>query len=108
MTPSDRVSVGPSSGEPVAAETRLSAERLAAIAGISREELDRWVGLGLVEPVAPGAGEFTVSTAIRVQRMWRLHGDLGVDLFGAAIIVDLVDRMEQLEAEVRRIRQEPR
>jgi hypothetical protein len=36
--------------------------------------------------------------------MLRLHADLGLDLTGAAIIVDLLERLERLEAELARWR----
>ena len=58
--------------------------------------------LGLVEPAAPGPREFTAATAARLRRMLRLHADLGVNLIGAAIIVDLLERLERLEAELAR------
>jgi hypothetical protein len=34
---------------------------------------------------------------IRLRRVLRLRGDLGVNLVGAAIIVDLVERLDRLE-----------
>ena len=48
----------------------------------------------------------TVTSAIslRLRRMLRLHGDLEVDLEAAAIIVDLLERLEWLEAELARLR----
>lgn len=82
----------------------MSAEELAAAAGISTTMLARLQRLGLVEPVAAGLTEFTAATAARVRRMLRLHRDLGVNLAGAAIIVDLVERMERLEMELARLR----
>lgn len=88
-------------------EVRLSGQELAAAAGISLERLARLVRLGLVEPAAPGTSEFTAGTAARLKRMLRLHRDLGVDLDGAAIIVDLVERLERLEAELARLRGGP-
>jgi len=36
--------------------------------------------------------------------MLRLHDDLGVDLVGAAIITDLVERLDRMERELRRLR----
>jgi MerR HTH family regulatory protein len=89
---------------PRRAEVYLSGEELAAAAGISPARLARLVGLGLMEPPAPGAGAFTAATAARLRRMLRLHRDLGVDLTGAAIIVDLLERLERLETELVRLR----
>jgi hypothetical protein len=85
-------------------EARLSGPDLAASAGISAARLGRLVRLGLVEPVAPGASEFTAGTAARLLRMLRVHRDLGVNLAGAAIIVDLLERLERLETEPTRLR----
>jgi DNA-binding transcriptional MerR regulator len=88
---------------PARADLRLSADELAAAAGISPTMVARLVRLGLAEPVAAGSTEFTAATAARVRRMLRLHRDLGVNLAGAAIIVDLLERIERLEAEVARL-----
>lgn len=84
------------------AESYLSSEELAAAAGISSATLARLVGLGLVEPTALRRNErgatspvFSTATASRLRRMLRLHRDLGVNLTGAAIIVDLVEQLER-------------
>lgn len=92
----------PTAGNPVPAEQHLSLEHLAAAAGVSPARLARLVREGLVDPIAPGA--FTVAAVARVRRMMRLHRDLGVSFTGAAIIVDLMERIEHLEAELARRR----
>lgn len=85
---------------PVRTELRLSADELAAAAEISPTMLARLVRLGLIEPAAEGSTEFTAASARRLRRMLRLRRDLGVNLTGAAILVDLLERLEQLEAEL--------
>jgi hypothetical protein len=92
-------------GEATAGEIRLSAEALAAAAGVTPAGLARLVRLGLVEPLAPGSGEFGAREAARLRRMLRLRADLGVNLAGAAVIVDLLERLERLEAELALARQ---
>ncbi len=81
------------------AEAYLSAEELARAAGIRAATLARLIGLGLVEPMPnerrPAAPTFSAAAASRLRRMLRLHRDLGVNLTGAAIIVDLVERLER-------------
>jgi hypothetical protein len=89
-------------GPPHRGERLLSREELAAAAGISPGRLARLVQLGLVEPSAPAPREFTAAAAVRLRRMLRLHGDLGVDLVAAAIIADLLERLDRLEAELGR------
>jgi chaperone modulatory protein CbpM len=81
------------------AEAYLSGEELAHAVGISVTTLGRLMSLGLVEPAASayghGAPRFSAATARRLRRMLRLHRDLGVNFTGAAIIVDLVERLER-------------
>src|SRR5258705_6247040 len=81
-------------------ELSLSGEELAAAAGISPTRLGHLARLGFVEPIAPETERFTAATAARLRRMLRLHGDLGVNLMGAAIIVDLLERLERLGDEL--------
>ena len=85
---------------PERADIQLSADELAAAAGLSSATLARLVRAGLVEPVTPGGGLFTAATAARLRRMLRLRHDLGVNLTGAAIIVDLVERLDHLHAQL--------
>jgi MerR-like DNA binding protein len=89
---------------PLRGEVWLSREQLATAAGITPARLDRLVRLGLVEPTAPEPAEFAAAMAARLRRMLRLHADLGVDLVGAAIITDLLERVECLETELQRLR----
>lgn len=89
---------------PLRGELWLSREELAAAAGISPAKLARLVHLGLVEPIAPEPRSFTTATLARVKRMLRLHGDLEVDLVAAAIIADLLERLERMETELARLR----
>jgi DNA-binding transcriptional MerR regulator len=89
---------------PQRADVRLSSRELALAAGISPATLARLVQLGLVEPITVMPSEFTAATVARLRRMLRLHADLGVNLVGAAIIVDLVERLERLEAELTSLR----
>jgi chaperone modulatory protein CbpM len=86
------------------AEVRLSTAQLAATADISRTRLARLVSLGLIEPPEPDTGEFTSATAARLRRMLRLRRDLHVNLIGATIILDLLERLDRLESELARAR----
>ena len=90
--------------EIVETEPRLSAEEIERSLGITREELEELVGLGLAEPAAPGTAEFTATTMVRLRRVRRLHADLELDFLGAAIIVDLMEKLDALEAEVHAMR----
>lgn len=86
------------------AEALLTREELARATGISPETLQRLIRIGLVEPEEPD--QFTAATAERLDRMLRLHHDLEVDLIGAAIIVDLLERLDRMEADLRQLRRD--
>lgn len=85
----------------------LTLEQLAMACGISEVHLVRLVRVGLVEP-EPGAEVFPASAVTRLRKMLRLRADLGVNLAGAEIIVDLLARLDRLEAEVALVRRSRR
>jgi len=91
---------------PLRAEVHLSLNELAAAAGISATRLARLVRLGLLEPEPGAPGRFSAATAVRLRRMLRLRADLGVNLAGAAIIVDLMEALDRLDAELTRWRRQ--
>jgi MerR-like DNA binding protein len=82
----------------------LSPEQLATVCGVSLVRLSRLVRLGVVEPDAAGSQGFSVASAVRLRKMLRLRDDLGVNLAGAEIIVDLLGRLDRLEADLARAR----
>lgn len=86
------------------AESRLDGDELAKATRISRSTLQRLVRLGLVEADQAEPDRFSVAAAARLDRMLRLHHELEVDLAAAAIIVDLLDRLDRAEAELDRLR----
>ncbi len=92
---------------PSAGDMWLSRGQLAVAVGISPAMLSRLIRLGLVEPAAPGPGEFAAGVATRLKRMLRLHHDVGVNLTGAAIIIDLLERLDRMERELRRLQGAP-
>jgi len=78
----------------------LTADEVAAAVGITRTTLARLVSLGVLEPTRRRATMFTADVVPRLRRVMRLHADLGVNFVGAAIIVDLVARLDRLNAEL--------
>jgi hypothetical protein len=91
-------------GVETSARVRLRADELAAAAGITVAGVTRLIELGVIEPLGPGRDEFSVAMAPRLRRVMRLWSDLGVNFTGAAIIADLLERLERLESELERLR----
>jgi chaperone modulatory protein CbpM len=66
---------------------------------------------GVIEPRGPGGPQyrFAATTVVRVEKARRLQRDLGVNLPGVALALDLLDRIDALESRLRTEarRQEP-
>lgn len=80
----------------------LSCAVVAETVGASRWLVLRLARQGLIESVDSGTDEPLLPRRVVVQlrRMQRLRRDLGVNFAGAAVILDLVGRIEQLNREL--------
>jgi DNA-binding transcriptional MerR regulator len=89
-------------GTPVGA--LLAVEALAREAGLHPELVRRFVALGLLEPAGgtPRAPLFPRDAAARLARAARLRRDLGLNYAGAVLACDLLARIDELEARLRR------
>ena len=85
----------------------LTLEAAAARVGLHPVLVERFVEFGLVEPVERTGAEVRLDAAClpRLVAISRLRRDLGVNLHGVAVILDLVDRLAALERELGRLRQ---
>jgi len=79
----------------------LSREELAGRCGIDVAFVEQLVQLGVLETSDRG---FACEVTLRVGRFVRLQRDLGVNSEGAAVILDLLDRIEALEHELAALR----
>ena len=84
----------------------LSLEDLAGAAGLHPGLVEQFVDYGLLEPLA-GSGPrslFPVSSVDRLRRIVRLRSELGVNLAGIAIILEMRERLVGLQRELARLR----
>jgi hypothetical protein len=82
----------------------IEIEVVAREAGLHPELVRRFVGLGLVEP-AGGTDQaplFALAVPAQLARAARLRHDLGLGYAGAVLACELLDRIEELEARLRR------
>jgi len=83
----------------------LTIEDLARTTGLHPEQVETFVRFGLVEPVAGGShAVFAVAAVERLRRIVRLRRDLGVNLAGVAAILEMRERMENLQRELEHLR----
>lgn len=85
----------------------LTVAVVAETVGARASLVERLARQGLLETLAGETGEplLTQRAVVRLRRMQRLRRDLGVNFAGAAIILDLVGRVEQLNRELREMHQ---
>ncbi|MCU7730802.1 chaperone modulator CbpM [Actinoplanes sp. KI2] len=73
------------------------------VAGIHPEMAQRLVALGLLEPVRDSAGElwFARDQLLAVARIRRLRVGLGLNYSSLGLVADLLDRVAELERQLR-------
>jgi hypothetical protein len=86
----------------------LSCDIVAETVGARRSLVVRLAHQGLIETLESETDEPLLPrrAVVQLRRMQRLRRDLGVNFTGAAIILDLVGRIEQLNRELAEIRKE--
>lgn len=88
----------------LAVPTRLSLDRFARQAGLHPVLVQRYVALGLVDADRDAAGGlwFRPAELHRVARVQRLHADLSLNYTAIGLVMDLLDRVDELQTALRR------
>jgi chaperone modulatory protein CbpM len=91
-------------GTIVEADSALSLRELCRACAVSAEDVIRLVDEGVIEPRGrePTAWRFEAVCVRRVSRAQRLRRDLGINLAGAALAVDLLEELERLRTRLQR------
>jgi hypothetical protein len=79
----------------------FTAEEVALRCGVEVTYVDRLYRLGIVSRHPDYEMYFLPDVTITIRKIIRLRADLGVNEEGAAVIIDLLDRIETLERELR-------
>jgi DNA-binding transcriptional MerR regulator len=83
------------------ARRELTLDALASCAGIHPELVERLIEAGLIEPVehSGASRRFDVSAVSRLRVIERLRCELGINLAGIAVILEMLERLRGLESE---------
>lgn len=83
----------------------LSLGELCRACHITAEQVVALVDEGVLEPAGaePGRWRFRMVSVRRVRCAYRLTRDLGINLAGAALAVELLEEIDQLHARLRRL-----
>ena len=90
---------------PMTRPSRLSLDRFAREAGLHPQLVQKFVALGLLdaERDATGALWFRPAALVTVARVQRLRAGLSLNYAAIGLVLDLLDRIDELEAASRRI-----
>jgi hypothetical protein len=88
---------------PLARPPRLSLDGFAGSAGLHPDLVRRLVKLGLLRATRDGAGErgFTRAELVPVARIQRLRAGLSLNYAAIGLVLDLLDRIDVLERDLR-------
>lgn len=83
---------------------KLSLEEIAALCGVKRRVIIEMVQLGIIEPQGKGTRNWCFSghDLVRIRQTLRLQRDLDISLPGAALVMDLLDELNELRAIINR------
>lgn len=89
--------------EPLDPEAVIGLAELCGACGVSEEWVIELVEEGILEPVGqdPGGPRFAAVALRRVQTVYRLQRDLGVNRAGAGLALELLEEVEALRRRVR-------
>lgn len=84
--------------------TEITIVELCRACSIDPGIVEELIGEGIIEPIGGSNDQrrFSYSSVRRTLTVTHLRRDLGVNLAGAALALDLLDRIEELRAQVRR------
>lgn len=82
-------------------DSLLSIEELCRFAGISSDLVSQFFRSGLIDPlIEEPILKFDLNVIPRIRKIERLRRDLGVNLAGVGIVLDLLERITELENEL--------
>lgn len=84
-------------------ESALSLDELLLASGLTREEVEALLDFGVIEPVRPSPPSFPAQALLRARTAARLRAHFELNASGMALAVDLLQRMEALEARIRQL-----
>jgi chaperone modulatory protein CbpM len=92
-------------GDVIDDDMELSLNELCRACRLPAERVFELVEHGVIEPVGPEPGRwrFQAITLRRVRLVQRLEQDLGVNVAGAALALDLLDELETLRTRLARL-----
>ena len=92
-------------GPVVEEEIHLTLIELCRVCRVPEEQVRDWVGEGVLEPIgaSPAEWRFAGTALRRTRQATRLARDLEINTSGIALALDLLDEIEALRTQLRRV-----
>jgi chaperone modulatory protein CbpM len=88
-------------GQLVEEELMLTIDELSGVCAVARERIVELLELGVFDARAAGGGRLSGEALRRARLALRLQRDLELNAAGAALVVELLERIDALEAQSR-------
>jgi chaperone modulatory protein CbpM len=88
-------------GQLVEEELMLTIDELSGVCAVARERIVELLELGMFDARAAGGGRLSGEALRRARLALRLQRDLELNAAGAALVVELLERIDALEAQLR-------
>lgn len=88
-------------GQVVEEEVTLSIDELSGACQVERTRIVELINHGLLQMHGGDAGHFSGDALRRARLALRLQKDLDINVAGAALVIELLERIEALEARLR-------
>jgi chaperone modulatory protein CbpM len=88
-------------GQLVEEELMLTIDELSGVCAVARERIVELLELGVFDARAAGGGRLSGEALRRARLALRLQRDLELNAAGAALVVELLERIDALEAQLR-------
>jgi len=91
------------SGKLLEEDSEVSFVQLCEACEVHAESIEAMMEEGIIAPIGGGVSKwrFTRSSVVRVRSVLRMRRDLHVNLAGAALALDLLERIEALNARLK-------
>jgi MerR family transcriptional regulator, heat shock protein HspR len=84
----------------------LTLSEVASCCGVHPELIGRFVTLGLLDPVGRSADHellFEAGAVPLLRKILRLRNQLGINYAGIGVVLELISRIEEMEAHIREL-----
>ncbi len=91
-------------GEVYDETAEITVTELCEVCSVESAMIEQFVAEGILDPITgrPDELRFRCTSVRRIRTVVRLQQDLGVNLAGAALALELLDRIEDLRRQVRK------